>query len=174
MCNYLSMLGLLPKYVSKMVLKSLTGVFIIVATWRYFRPITERLQIGILKQATASQKLVPWTSYIFWATIAIEVVVESILWYHSFSWWCHQTETFPALLAFSEGNPPVTGGFSSQRPVTHCFDVFFDLCLKDRLGKQSRRRWFDTPCHWLWCQCNTCYALDLKSLGLNWTPGKSD
>ena len=28
-------------------------------------------------------------------------------------------ETFSALLALCEGNPPVTGGFASQRPVTH-------------------------------------------------------
>ena len=26
---------------------------------------------------------------------------------------------FSALLALCEGNPPVTGGFPSQRPVTH-------------------------------------------------------
>ena len=31
-----------------------------------------------------------------------------------------------ALLAICEGNPPVTGGFPSQRPVTLSFDVFFD------------------------------------------------
>ena len=37
-----------------------------------------------------------------------------------------------------EGNPPVTGGFPSQRPVTRSFYVFFDL----HLSKQSRRRWF--------------------------------
>ena len=35
--------------------------------------------------------------------------------------------TFSALLALCEGNPPVTGGFSSQRPVTWSFDVLFDL-----------------------------------------------
>ena len=39
-------------------------------------------------------------------------------------------------------NPPVNGGFPSQRPVTRSFEVFFDLRLIKRLGKQSRRRWF--------------------------------
>ena len=39
-------------------------------------------------------------------------------------------ETFPALPALCEGSPPVTSGFSSQRPVTRSFDVFFDVCLK--------------------------------------------
>ena len=32
-------------------------------------------------------------------------------------WWRHQMEIFSALLALCEGNPPVTGGFPSQRPV---------------------------------------------------------
>ena len=57
------------------------------------------------------------------------------------SWWCHQMETFSALLTLCEGNPPMTGGFPSQRPVTRSFDVFFDLRLNKRLSKQSRRRW---------------------------------
>ena len=33
-------------------------------------------------------------------------------------WWRHQMETFSALLTLCEGNPPVTGGFPSQRTVT--------------------------------------------------------
>ena len=36
-------------------------------------------------------------------------------------------EIFSALLALCEGNPPVTGGFTSKWPVTQSFDVFFDL-----------------------------------------------
>ena len=45
-------------------------------------------------------------------------------------------ETFSALLALSEGNSQVTCEFPSQRPVTQSFDVFFDLCLNEQLGKQ--------------------------------------
>ena len=43
--------------------------------------------------------------------------------YFDSAWWRHQMETFSALLALCEGNPPVTGGFPSQRPVTElwCF-----------------------------------------------------
>ena len=37
----------------------------------------------------------------------------------------HQMETFSALLALYEGNPPVTSGFPSQRPVTRNVYVFF-------------------------------------------------
>ena len=41
------------------------------------------------------------------------------------------------------GEPPVIGGFPSQRPVTGIFDVFFHLGLNKRLSKQTRRRWFE-------------------------------
>ena len=48
---------------------------------------------------------------------------------HMAKWWRHQMETFSAL--------SVTGEFPAQRPVTRSFDVFFDLRLNKRLGKQS-------------------------------------
>ena len=58
-----------------------------------------------------------------------------------------------ALLTLCEGNPRVTGGFSSQRPVTRSFEVFSDLRLNKRLSKQSRRRWIETPSRPLWRHC---------------------
>ena len=60
---------------------------------------------------------------------------------------------FPRLLALCEGDPPVTGGFPSQRPVMPSFDVFFDLRLNDRLSKQSGRRWLETQSRSLWRHC---------------------
>ena len=66
-------------------------------------------------------------------------------WLLVISWW-HQMETFSALLALWEGNPPVTGGFPSQRPVMQSFDVFFDLCLNKRLNIQLKCLWFETLC----------------------------
>ena len=39
------------------------------------------------------------------------------------AWWRYQMEAFHALLALCEGNPPVTDGFPSQRPVTRSFDI---------------------------------------------------
>ena len=68
-------------------------------------------------------------------------------------WWCHQMETFSLLLALCEGNPLVTAGFPSQRPVMQSFDVFFDLCLNKWLSKQSRCWWFEMPLHLLWRHC---------------------
>ena len=70
------------------------------------------------------------------------------------TWWRHQMETFSALLAICVGNPPVSGEFPAQRPVTRSFDVFFDLCPNKRLGKQSWGWWFDTPSLSLWRHCN--------------------
>ena len=68
--------------------------------------------------------------------------------------WCHQMETFSALLALWEGISPVTGEFHSQRPVTRSLDAFFDLCLNKMLSKPSTRRWFETPLCSLWHHCN--------------------
>ena len=68
--------------------------------------------------------------------------------------WRHQMETFSMLLAICEGNPPVTIGFHSRRPMTWNFEVFFDVCLNKRLRKISRHRWFEMPSRSLWCHCN--------------------
>ena len=46
-------------------------------------------------------------------------------------------ETVSVLLARCEGNPPVTGGFSSQGANNADFDVFFDVNLNKQLNKQS-------------------------------------
>ena len=54
-------------------------------------------------------------------------------------------ETVSTLLAICAGNSPVPGEFpEKQRPVTRCFDVFFDLRLNKRLSKQSWGWWFET------------------------------
>ena len=82
--------------------------------------------------------------------------------------WRHQMEAFPALLALYVGNSPVTGEFLSQRPVTRSFDVFFDLRLSKRLGKQSQRRWFGTPLPSLWRHCNPVYWLDIRVWYSQW------
>ena len=77
------------------------------------------------------------------------------------SWWCHQMETFPALLAVCAGNSPVTGEFPAQRPVSRSFAVFFDLCLNKRLCKQSWGWWFETQTHPLWRHCNVLAGNDM-------------
>ena len=69
-------------------------------------------------------------------------------------WWRHQMETFSVLLAFCAGNSPVISEFSAQSPVLRSFDVFFDLRLNNRLGKQARGWWLETPSGPLWRHCN--------------------
>ena len=62
--------------------------------------------------------------------------------------------TFSALLALCEDNLRGTDVFPSQRPVMWSFEVFFDLCLKNRLSKQSKYRWFEMLSSSLWRQYN--------------------
>ena len=45
------------------------------------------------------------------------------------------------------------GEFTTQRPVTRSFDVFFSLRLNERLSKQPWGWWFETPSRPLWRQC---------------------
>ena len=82
------------------------------------------------------------------------------------TWWRHHMETFFALLALCEGNSPVSGEFSTQRPVTRSFGVLFDLRLNKRLSKQSWGWWFETPSSSLWRHCNDIawYILCLELL----------
>ena len=63
-------------------------------------------------------------------------------------------ETFSALLAICAGNSPVPVEFPTQRPVTRCFDVFFDLLLNKRLSKQSWGWWLETLSRLLWRRRN--------------------
>ena len=49
--------------------------------------------------------------------------------------------------------PVVRGIHRSQRPVTRSFDIFVVLCLKKRLSKQLRSRWFEMPSHSVWRHC---------------------
>ena len=68
--------------------------------------------------------------------------------------WCHQMETYSALLVICAGNSTVPGKFPAQRPVTRSFGVFFDLRLNKRLSKHSWGWWFETPSRPLWRQSN--------------------
>ena len=81
-------------------------------------------------------------------------------------------ETFSALLAICAGNSPVPGEFLAQRPVTRNFDVFFDLRLNKRLGKQSWGWWFETPSRPLWRHRNVlhCAHMNVNNKIYQWLP----
>ena len=76
------------------------------------------------------------------------------------SWWCHQMETFPALLPICVVNSPVTGEFPAQRPETRSFDVSFDLRPNKRWSTHWWDWWFETSLRPLWCQCNVNDSCD--------------
>ena len=92
---------------------------------------------------------------------------------NTWSWLRHQMETFSALLAICAGNSPVTGEFPSQMPMTRSFDVFWSA-PEQRLSKQSRRRWFETPLRSLWRYCNvvawSTSTPDVKRLAMSILP----
>ena len=91
----------------------------------------------------------------FWSTRSLRRQVISS---HAIHWLCTlwrlEMQTFSALLALCAGNSPITAEFSSQRPVTRSFDVFFNLRQNIRLNKQSRRRWFKTSSRSSWRHSN--------------------
>ena len=80
------------------------------------------------------------------------------------SWWRHQMEIFSTLLAICAGKSPVLGEFSTQRPVTRSYDVFFDLRLNKRLSKQWWGWWFETPSRPLWRHRNVMLHRSLHQL----------
>ena len=57
-------------------------------------------------------------------------------------------ETYSALLALRAVNSVVTGEFPWQMTVTRSFEMFSDLGLYKRLGKLSRRWWFESRSHY--------------------------
>ena len=91
----------------------------------------------------------PYVCLDTWASSSVHNVQKTAL-----SWWRHQMETFFALLSIYAGNSPITGEFPAQRPVTRSFDVFFDMRLDERLSKQSRGWWFETPSCSSWRKSN--------------------
>ena len=92
--------------------------------------------------------------YLLIQIFGCKIKLQSLSGHYVRTWWRHQMKTFFALLAICAGNSPVTGEFPAQRPVTRCFDVFFDLRLNQRLLKQSWGWWFETLSRPLLRHCN--------------------
>ena len=77
----------------------------------------------------------------------------------------HQMETFSALPALCVWNSPVPGEFHAQGPMTRSYDVFFDLRLNKRLGKQSWGWQSETSSRPFWRHCNAlAHAVSLYCL----------
>ena len=98
---------------------------------------------------------------------------------HSGPWaspytWCHQMETFSALLDICAGNSPVSGEFPAQRPVTRSFDIIFDVRLNKQLSKQSWGWWFEMQSGSLWRHCNVSRQFHRTLHGENLSSGLRD
>ena len=63
-------------------------------------------------------------------------------------WW-YITASFPRYWHFMRGIDRWPVVFPSQRPLTRCFDVFFEVRLNKRFGKK-KRWWIKTPRCTLW------------------------
>ena len=120
----------------------------------------------------------PWHNLNWWQTELSEACVHKHFCicylqmyvkvsFHSVTdtWWRHLMEIFSALLALYNGNPPVTGGFPSQRPVTRSFY----MGLSKWLGKQSKRRCFKKQWRSLWRHCNEKTPPAVIECSLVWT-----
>ena len=127
------------------------------------------------------QKFWNWPYTQCWKIITVPLnILSSVLlyWEPQHSYLCYQTnhDILPMpiqillrikhhMMTSSNGNTsrvtgPLYGEFNghwwipTQRPVTQSFDVFFDLSLNKRWGKQSWGWWFETPSCSLWRHCN--------------------
>ena len=76
------------------------------------------------------EQMIKWPVIWYAMTFKWHFCKEWTCWYQAL--WCHQMESFSALLAVCEGNPPVTGKFPSQGPATLSFDISFDMHPKTR------------------------------------------
>ena len=84
-------------------------------------------------------------------------------------WWCHQMETFSALLAICAENSPVPGEFPTQRPMMRSFDVFFDRRPNKGLSKQWQGWWFEMQSSPLWRHSNAV-PIDVTSWTMSHLP----
>ena len=69
------------------------------------------------------------------------------------------------ILALCEGKSIGHLWFSSHWPITRCFDVFFDVCLKKWLNKQPKYWWCETPC----AQCEVTLMITAHDYELSFT-----
>ena len=69
-------------------------------------------------------------------------------------------ETFFALLALCEGNPPVPDGSPSQRPVTRSFDVFFAPVAVEQTNRDAG----DLRCHRAHYDDTVVRQIDLQAI----------
>ena len=77
-------------------------------------------------------------------------------------WWCHDMEMFSTLLTLCEGNPPVTGGFPSQRAsnvdMLSLLSKCTSCCINNLVASDFRHLTL------MWHHCNN--SVEILILGL--------
>ena len=87
--------------------------------WYESYKLTEILKIDTqsVSICTTDQHFITQKLFRLWGDNRCEVQWDLLTWRHN------QMETFSVLLSLCEGNPPVSGGFPSQRPAMQSIDV---------------------------------------------------
>ena len=89
-----------------------------------YQPFTKREIRRDLWAILQCRRLISNRGHFFEYLQIITVFEHAVMYNIKASWWCHQMETFTALLALCAGNSSVTGEFPLQRPVTQSCDIF--------------------------------------------------
>ena len=97
-----------------------------------------------LVQEKVTSLLMPW-SYVFLASTHRHDDV--IKWRHFPHYWPFVRGIQRSLII------PITKSSDAELWCFH-LPLMFYWCLNKELGKQSRRRWYETPSRSLWCHCN--------------------
>ena len=100
----------------------------------------------------------------------VNVIIINVGWTNAMgrlrhsSWWRHVMETFPALLAFCEGNPPDTEGFHSERTINTELWCFVYASRSTFLSKHSNGRWSATL--WRLCDVTVLFCPTVAAAGI--------
>ena len=77
-----------------------------------------------------------------------------VMHYWTSVWWIHHRPSGWLATQVTRNTEKDSRYHTWQRSVTRTFHLFFDLRMNKRLGKHSRRRWFESPLRSLWRHCN--------------------
>ena len=118
-----------------------------------------------------SHTLWTWPFPKHWHFLEICFFPDETLWMRHICepWWRHQIETFSAnYWPFVRGIHQSSVN-SPHKGKCHGALVFSLICLNKRLGKQSRRRWFETPSRSLWRHGNEWQAQEVTASWMGYT-----
>ena len=123
---------------------------------------------------TATSHIRPWRETIIesWVAIVLSAPHKLPHTWRVISWWRHQMKTFSALLALHEGNPLITGGLPSQRPVICAWTNGWANTQDAGDSRRHRVHYNNTVMlpsdkliHWNSNKCDHCLSLTAQNVG---------